>query len=58
MARHALVNKDNKVVNVVIWEGAEWLPPQDHYVIQDDNVDLGDIYDPEKKIFIKNAPAS
>jgi hypothetical protein len=45
--RHAIVNQDTlKVVNVVIWEGAEWLPPKDHLVIQDDWVNTGDVYDP------------
>lgn len=51
--RHAVVNKDNKVVNVVIWNGAEWLPPRNHYVIRCDNCDIGDTYDPQKKEFIK-----
>lgn len=39
MTRHAIVNKDTKkVVNVVIWQGAEWLPPRNHLVIQNDKV--------------------
>ena len=55
MARHAIVNKDNKVVNVVIWEGAEWLPPRDHLVVNcpDGRCDIGDIYDPKTNSFSK-----
>ena len=53
MARHAIVNKDNLVVNVVIWEGASWLPPHNHIVVQCDSVDIGDLYIPEKNSFIK-----
>lgn len=53
MARHGICDKTGLVVNVVIWEGAEWLPPRDHYVIQDDGVDIGDTYDFESKVFIK-----
>lgn len=51
--RHAIVNKDGQVINVIIWEGAEFLPPRNHYVIRDDFVDIGDSYDFNKKIFIK-----
>ena len=52
--RHAIVNKDNKVVNVVIWQGASWLPPMNHYVINciDEKCDIGDTYDPVNKVFI------
>jgi hypothetical protein len=54
MARHAIVDKDNKVVNVVIWEGAEWLPPRNHMVVNcpDEKCDIGDTYDPVNKVFI------
>lgn len=54
MTRHAIIDpKTNKVVNVVIWEGAEWLPPRGHLVIQSDICDIDDDYDPEKNIIIK-----
>lgn len=54
MARFGIVeNKSRIVVNVVEWEGAEWLPPRNHLVIRDDKVNIGDLYDEEKKIFIK-----
>lgn len=43
--RHAVINKDTmEVVNVVIWEGAEWLPPRGHYVVRSDQADIGDIW--------------
>jgi hypothetical protein len=55
MARHAIVNKENKVVNVVIWEGAEWLPPRNHLVVHDKTelCNIGDMYDPKTNLFIK-----
>lgn len=55
MARHAIVNKDNIVVNVVIWEGAEWLPPRDHMVVNcpDGKCDIDDIYNPDTNTFSK-----
>lgn len=55
MARHAIVNSENKVVNVIDWEGAEWLPPRNHQVIQSDKADIGDFYDIENKDFIKTS---
>jgi hypothetical protein len=54
MRRHAIVNKDNIVVNVILWDGeSPWKPPVDHFVVQDDNVDSGDIFQPEVKSFYK-----
>ncbi len=54
MTRHAIVDMDTrKVVNVVIWKGAEWLPPRNHWVVQNDRVDIGDLYDPDKNTFTK-----
>ena len=51
--RHAIVDQNNVVVNVVIWNGAEWLPPRGHLVVQNDTVGIGDIYDPETNTFIR-----
>lgn len=52
MARHAIVEMEsNKVVNVVVWDGAEWLPPRDHWVVQHDRANIGDIYDVESNTF-------
>lgn len=53
--RHAIVNKDNVVVNVVIWSGAEWLPPRNHYIVRHDQCDIGDIYDASTNSFKKPA---
>jgi hypothetical protein len=55
MARHAIVDQNGIVVNVIIWEGSSWLPPKNHYVIQDDAVDIGDKYDFNKKTFTKKS---
>lgn len=52
--RHAIVNKDKVVVNVIVWEGAEWLPPKNHWVVQHDSVNIGDIYDEESNSFTRN----
>lgn len=51
--RHAIVDKSGMVVNVVIWEGGEWLPPRDHYVIKNETVDIGDTYHFDKNVFTK-----
>lgn len=54
MARHAIIDpKTNRVINVVIWNGAEWLPPRNHIVLQHDSVDIDDIYDPSTGSIIK-----
>lgn len=52
--RFAIVNKDTKrVVNCIIWEGAEFLPPKNHYVIQNDYCDIDDIWNSETNLFYK-----
>lgn len=54
MYRHAIVNKENKVINVIIWDGSSsWQPPKDHQIIKDNNADVGDRYDPVNKKFNK-----
>ena len=54
MTRHAIINaKTHKVVNVCIWEGAEWLPPKDHFVVKTDDGDIGDDWDEKANKFIK-----
>lgn len=56
MSRHAIINKDNIVVNVIIWEGNSWTPPQDHYVVHcvDGKCDMGDSYDKVTNTFSRN----
>lgn len=51
--RHALVNTDNKVINVIVWNGNEWLPPANHFVVQSDTANIGDTYDPITHEFSK-----
>lgn len=53
MTKHAILNEDGEVVNVILWQGAEWLPPRGHWVIQDDQCSIGDVYDLEKGVCIK-----
>ncbi len=55
MDRHALVNKEGLVVNVIIWQGAEWLPPTDHYVIQSDSANINDVYNFETNVFVRTS---
>lgn len=53
--RHAIIeNESRKVVNIVEWEGKEWLPPRNHMVVPSDSADIGDQYIEEKKEFVKS----
>jgi len=53
MANFAIVdNETKKVVNVVVWEGDEWLPPRNHLVIESNVANIGDIYDVTRQSFI------
>lgn len=55
MANFAVVeNETKKVVNVIVWEGAEWLPPRDHLVIRSDVANIGDTYNKETQTFHKS----
>lgn len=54
--RWAIINKDNEVVNVCIWDGpkTEWIPPRGHLIVQCAfEVGIGWKYNPEKNIFFK-----
>jgi len=54
MANFALVeNETNLVVNIIVWDGAKWLPPRDHSVIQSDTANIGDLYDPQTQTFLQ-----
>lgn len=55
MARHAIVNAQGVVVNIVDWEGAEWLPPRGHLIVASEVCDVDDLYDDETKVFTKNS---
>ncbi len=52
--RFAIVNRETKeVVNVILWEGGEFLPPRGHYVVQADICDIGDTFDFEKNVIVR-----
>jgi len=54
MANFAIVENESKlVVNVIVWDNAEWLPPRNHMVIQSDTANIGDIYNPDTQTFEK-----
>lgn len=54
MVAFAVVENETKlVVNVIDWEGAEWLPPRNHLVIRTDEANIGDVYNTETKTFSK-----
>ena len=54
MARHGIVEPaTGEVINVIVWEGAEWLPPRGKMVIQHDKIDIGDKWDDDNKNLIK-----
>lgn len=49
--RFAIVNNNNHVVSIVVWEKGEFKPPRNHTVIQSDIAQPNCIYDPIKKTF-------
>lgn len=55
MARHAIIDNQNKVVNIVLWDGAEWLPPRNHTVVDvtDKDCHIGDTYEPQANTFTR-----
>lgn len=52
MSRHALVDMSTGLVkNIIIWEGAEFVPPRGHYVIHDCEGQIGDYWDQNNNAF-------
>lgn len=50
--RHVLIDsKTGLVRNIIIWEGKQWLPPKDHYVLHDVEGQIGDYWHQEQKCF-------
>lgn len=50
--RHAIIDaKTGLVRNVVIWEGASWLPPKDHFVVHDCDGQIGDYWHQDSDVF-------
>jgi len=53
MARFAIVDNKTKIVtNVVVWNGDRWMSIPGTWVVQNDTVNIGDIYDPTRNVFI------
>lgn len=49
---HALIDpKTGLVINVIYWEGAEWQPPRDCYVVHDCDGQMGDYWDRDNNCF-------
>ena len=49
---HLIINEDKRVVNRVIWEGAEFLPPRNHIVKRCDCGQIGDYWDEESDTYV------
>jgi hypothetical protein len=49
---HAIIDSKTCLVrNVVIWDGGRWLPPLDHFVVNDCDGQIGDYWDRDSNIF-------
>jgi len=45
--RYAIINPStNKVCNVIVWDGREFLPPSGVILVKNENVNVGDEWDP------------
>lgn len=54
MPRFAVVNaKTNEVENCVVWGSSQWMAPKGFWVVQNDTVGIGDIYDPKTNSFTR-----
>lgn len=60
--KHAIINEQGLVVNMIIWEGAEWLPPRNHTVVHINeayetqaggHIGIGDSYDANTDTFTR-----
>ena len=50
--KHAIIDaKTGLVRNIVIWEGAEWLPPKNHFVVHDCDGQIGDYWHQDSDTF-------
>jgi len=51
--RYAVINTEtNKVVNVVVWEGAEWLPRPNQIVVESATAGIDDDWNPENETIV------
>ena len=54
MKRHACINTNNEVINVIVWDGVSPVKfPSNWTVMQFDICDIGDTYDPENNKIIR-----
>lgn len=54
MPRFAVVDAKTYIVqNCVIWDGSRWMAPAGNWVVQNDTVGIGDIYDPKTNTFTR-----
>jgi hypothetical protein len=55
MSRHAILDPiTKKVINVILWDGAEWNPPKDTLIIHSPHADIGDEFDDKTESFFKS----
>ncbi len=55
--RYAIIDpnlKEQNIINIIEWEGAEFLPPRNTVVIPCPEANCRDTYNFEKKEFIRN----
>lgn len=53
--RYAIIDpnlKEKNIINIVEWDGAEWLPPRNMHVLPCEGFNCGETYDFEKKEFL------
>lgn len=49
---HAIIDNETSIVrNVVVWHGAEWTPPRNHFVVHDCDGSIGDYWDRDTNKF-------
>ena len=53
MYKHAIIDQNNKVVNVVITPNGQFKHPQGYVIVESDVARVGDIYNPENGSFSK-----
>ncbi len=54
MDRYAVLNKENVVVNVIVWDGiANWKPPEGHRVVRNEDCSRGDIWDEQLNDYLR-----
>jgi hypothetical protein len=54
MARYAVIDDQNEVVNVIEWDGvSNWMPPAGHVVIPHEQCARGDIWMEEIEDFVR-----